>query len=97
MVIALAGIFCWLFVLATALSLGATAKRGDELDEKAGRFVADAETGAKIIPFERAPLRSAVSGADPVQQVVHDLIFESITHRPPHPCGAHPSLLPQHT
>jgi hypothetical protein len=53
MVIALAGIIGWLLVLTTALSLGAAAKRGDELIETARSVVADAEPDAKIIPFSR--------------------------------------------
>jgi hypothetical protein len=54
MVIAFAGIFCWLLVLAAALSFGAAAKRGDELNEKARTFVTDAQTGADIIRFDKA-------------------------------------------
>jgi biopolymer transport protein ExbB/TolQ len=52
-VIALAGIFCWLLMLTVALRLGAAAKRGDELNGKARRFVAEVQTRAEIIPFKR--------------------------------------------
>jgi hypothetical protein len=66
MVIALAGIFCWLLVLATALSLGAAAKRGDELNEKARTFVADSQTGAEIIRFDSTLLQRQLCRA-PIQ------------------------------
>jgi hypothetical protein len=39
---------------------------------------------------------SAVPRADPVQQVVHDLVLQPVAHGPAHPGGTHPTLLPEH-
>lgn len=41
-------------------------------------------------------LHSAVPRADPVQQVMHDAVVESVAHRPPGPGRTHPTLIPQH-
>jgi hypothetical protein len=37
-----------------------------------------------------------VPGADPVQQVVHDLVVQAVAHGPAHARRAHPALLPEH-
>jgi hypothetical protein len=37
-----------------------------------------------------------VPGADPVQQVMHDVVLEPVTHRAADPSGTHPALLAKH-
>jgi hypothetical protein len=37
-----------------------------------------------------------VPRADPVQQIVHDLVFQPIADQPTHACGGNPALLPQY-
>jgi hypothetical protein len=39
----------------------------------------------------------SVPRADPVQQVMNDLVLQSVAHGSAHPCGAHPTLLPKHS
>jgi hypothetical protein len=53
LVIICAGIVGWLLILAVTLCLGAAAKRGDELEQDAQRYLPDPHFGAKIIPFRR--------------------------------------------
>ena len=36
---------------------------------------------------------SAVPGADPVQQIVHDFVFQPVAAKPAHPCRRDPALL----
>jgi hypothetical protein len=48
LVIACAGVLGWLLMLIVTLLLGAAAKRGDEFEQDAQRYLSDAE-GAKII------------------------------------------------
>jgi hypothetical protein len=50
LVIACAGVFGWLLMLALTLCLGGAAKRGDELELDAQRYLPDGES-AKIIPL----------------------------------------------
>jgi hypothetical protein len=50
LVIACAGVLGWLLMLIVTLLLSAAAKRGDELEQDAQRYLSDAE-GAKIIPL----------------------------------------------
>lgn len=60
LVIACAGVFGWLLMLAITLCLGAAAKRGDELDLDAQRYLPPYYgDDAQIIPFERARPDSA--------------------------------------
>jgi hypothetical protein len=49
-VIACAGVLGWLLMLGVTLGLGAAAKRGDELELGAQRYLPD-DKGAKIIAF----------------------------------------------
>jgi hypothetical protein len=41
-------------------------------------------------------MSSTVPGADPVQQVVHDFVFEPVADEPADPRRTDPPLLPQH-
>lgn len=64
MVIAVAGVVGWLFILTIAMSLAAAAKRGDELHQSARRYLPDSHIGAEIIPFTqpcRAPIQCSRS------------------------------------
>ncbi len=51
---------------------------------------------AHIWQFRSLDPASAVSGAYPVQQVVHDLVLEAVADGTAHPSRTHPALLPQH-
>ncbi len=55
LVIACVGILGWLLMLGIALGLAAAAKRGDELENDAQRYLPDSHTGAEVIPFKRDP------------------------------------------
>ena len=50
-VIACAGIVAWLLMLTITLCLGAAAKRGDEIEGDAQRYLPNSAGGAKIIPL----------------------------------------------
>jgi len=52
LVIAWAGVLGWLLMLIVTLLLSAAAKRGDQLEQDAQRYLPDAE-GAKVIPLRR--------------------------------------------
>jgi hypothetical protein len=55
LVIACAGVIGWLLMLGITLCLGAAAKRGDELELDAQRYLPPyCVDDAKIIPFDRA-------------------------------------------
>ena len=60
LVIACAGVLGWLLLLSVTLCLGAAAKRGDELELDAQRYLPPyCVDDAKIIPFDRARSDSA--------------------------------------
>ncbi len=60
LVIACAGVIGWLLMLGITLCLGAAAKRGDELELDAQRYLPPYCVGdAQIIRFERARSDSA--------------------------------------
>ncbi len=55
LVIACAGLLGWLLMLGIALGLAAAAKRGDELETDAQRYLPESHSGADVIPFKRDP------------------------------------------
>jgi hypothetical protein len=60
LVIACAGVLGWLILLGLTLCLGAAAKRGDELEVEARRYLPPyCVDGSNVIPFERARCDSA--------------------------------------
>lgn len=50
-VIACAGVVCWLLLITVTLCLCAAAKRGDELENGANRYLSDSGGDAKVIPL----------------------------------------------
>src|SRR5882724_1657386 len=58
-----------------------------------GSSIVNTRTSASL---GRGTPASAVSGANPMQQVVHDLVLEAVADGTAHPRRTHPSLLPQH-
>ena len=50
-VIACAGVVGWLLLITVTLCLGAAAKRGDELENGANRYLSDSGGDAKVIPL----------------------------------------------
>ena len=59
LVIACAGVLGWLLMLGVALCLAAAAKRGDEVELNAARYLPDSDPGATILAFERPRSDSA--------------------------------------
>src|SRR5215813_5763806 len=50
-----------------------------------------ASSGSSIVN-PRIGKSSAVPGADPVQQIMHDFVFEPVADEPAHPCRGDPAL-----
>jgi hypothetical protein len=88
----------WFVFFVVALWI-ARANRGDQLN----RTTVDWCVSRVVEPpqphrgMPHRIVQSAVPGADPVQQIVHDLVLEAVADRTALPSGTHPALLTQYS